>query len=265
MDDKDKIVQKWKKLQEIILNEKFLTDALFKSKNNDYNDIKKLIWDLSDTKNKLRQTLFRNNNKNNNNENDVIISEEYEEKNIFLSEDDELNKEIKSFLFFLRKNIDYILAIISIIYEENDDTKELEINSFIELLLNNFYDEFPIKKKINKNIMIIIYKFFEKEICKMDYAMSDSFINSNIFFDKFLNSFLIKEEFLFYLEKILNPLVSLIEKEIEEKSFIDFSLIEIKNKINNLNEKIFQIQPNEFQRLMIKIILIKMIMILFPE
>ena len=118
MDDKDKIVQKWKKLQEIILNEKFLTDALFKSKNNDYNDIKKLIWDLSDTKNKLRQTLFRNNNKNNNNENDVIISEEYEEKNIFLSEDDELNKEIKSFLFFLRKNIDYILAIISIIYEE---------------------------------------------------------------------------------------------------------------------------------------------------
>ena len=235
MDDKDKIVQKWKKLQEIILNEKFLTDALFKSKNNDYNDIKKLIWDLSDTKNKLRQTLFRNNNKNNNNENDVIISEEYEEKNIFLSEDDELNKEIKSFLFFLRKNIDYILAIISIIYEENDDTKELEINSFIELLLNNFYDEFPIKKKINKNIMIIIYKFFEKEICKMDNAMSDSFINSNIFFDKFLNSFLIKEEFLFYLEKILNPLVSLIEKEIEEKSTINLSLIEIKNKINDKN------------------------------
>ena len=73
MDDKDKIFQKWKHLQNIILQEKLLIDALFKGKNNNYVDIKKLICDLSETKYKMNQIMFPK-KRNNNIEN--IISKE---------------------------------------------------------------------------------------------------------------------------------------------------------------------------------------------
>ncbi len=237
MDDKDKIFQKWKKLQEIIIKEKLLTDAWFQSKNNDYADIKKLILDLSAIKFKMRQIWTKSNintDSNINKENN-IINEENNEEIEYLNEDNELFVKIKNFLFFLNKNIDYILALIFSISEEKNDNKELEINSFIELLLNNFYEEFPLKKGVNLKIIIIIYKLFEREISKMDYAFLDGFIDSNYFMDKFINLFLQKDEFIKYLNKILNPIVASLEKEIEEKSIANLSLVEIKNNINNNN------------------------------
>ena len=237
MDDKDKIFQKWKKLQEIIIKEKLLTDALFQSKNNDYADIKKLILDLSETKFKMRQIWTKSNSNTDCNitKENTIINEENNEEIEYLNEHNELFVKIKKFLFFLNKNIDYILSLIFSISEGKNDNKELEINSFIELLLNNFYEEFPLKKGVNIKIIIIIYKLFEREISKMDYAFLDGFIDSNYFMDKFINLFLQKDEFIKYLNKILNPIVASLEKEIEEKSIANLSLVEIKNNINNNN------------------------------
>ena len=229
MDEKDKKIQKWKNLQKIILEEKYLLDALFKSRNNDYADIKELITDISEVKLKIRQLKNKNDNDNDKNNNDI----EYDEKIEFLNDDNKLNKDIKKFLFFMRNNIDYILELIKLINNEQIEKDEIEINSLIELILDNLYSKFPEENRKKIHLMIIIYKLLENEISKMDCAISDNFISSNYFLDKLLKEYLIKKEPLKYLEKLLNPLVNSIEKENEERNILSLSLIEIQNNINN--------------------------------
>ena len=224
MDEKNK---KWKDLQKIILEEKYLLDALFKSRNNDYADIKTLITDISEVKLKIRQ--LRNKNDNDKNNNDI----EYDEKILFLNDDNKLNKDIKKFIFFLRNNIDYILELIKLINNEQIEKDEIEINSFIELILDNLYNKFPEENSKKKHLMIIIYKLLEDEISKMDCAISDGFISSNYILDKLLKEYLFKKEPIKYLEKLLSQLVNSIEKENEERNILSLSLIEIQNNINN--------------------------------
>ena len=108
MEDNDKIFRKWKELQDIVIGEKYLIDSLLKDKNNDYIDIKNLICDYSETKCKILQLMNKNNNEINKvNENDVKIE--------FFQEDNSLYQNIEKFLFFLRKNIDYVMEMVLII------------------------------------------------------------------------------------------------------------------------------------------------------
>lgn len=234
MDEKNK---KWKELQNIILEEKYLLDALFKSRNNDYADIKTLITDISEVKLKIRQ--LRNKNDNDKNGNDI----EYDEKIEFLNDDNKLNKDIKKFLFFMRNNIDYISELIKLINNEQIEKDKIEVDSLIELILDNLYNKFPEENSKNNHLMIIIYKLLEDEISKMDCAISDDFISCNYFLDKLLNEYLLKKEPIKYLEKLLCPLVNSIEKENEERNILSLSLIEIQNDINN--KFISNIQEND--------------------
>ena len=234
MDEKNK---KWKGLQNIILEEKYLLDALFKSRNNDYADIKTLITDISEVKLKIRQ--LRNKNDNDKNGNDI----EYDEKIEFLNDDNKLNKDIKKFLFFMRNNIDYISELIKLINNEQIEKDKIEVDSLIELILDNLYNKFPEENSKNNHLMVIIYKLLEDEISKMDCAISDDFISSNYFLDKLLNEYLLKKEPIKYLEKLLCPLVNSIEKENEERNILSLSLIEIQNDINN--KFISNIQEND--------------------
>ena len=234
MDEKNK---KWKELQNIILEEKYLLDALFKSRNNDYADIKTLITDISEVKLKIRQ--LRNKNDNDKNGNDI----EYDEKIEFLNDDNKLNKDIKKYLFFMRNNIDYISELIKLINNEQIEKDKIEVDSLIELILDNLYNKFPEENSKNNHLMIIIYKLLEDEISKMDCAISDDFISSNYFLDKLLKEYLLKKEPIKYLEKLLCPLVNSIEKENEERNILSLSLIEIQNDINN--KFISNIQEND--------------------
>ena len=234
MDEKNK---KWKELQNIILEEKYLLDALFKSRNNDYADIKTLITDISEVKLKIRQ--LRNKNDNDKNGNDI----EYDEKIEFLNDDNKLNKDIKKFLFFMRNNIDYISELIKLINNEQIEKDKIEVDSLIELILDNLYNKFPEENSKNNHLMVIIYKLLEDEISKMDCAISDDFISSNYFLDKLLKEYLLKKEPIKYLEKLLCPLVNSIEKENEERNILSLSLIEIQNDINN--KFISNIQEND--------------------
>ena len=234
MDEKNK---KWKELQNIILQEKYLLDALFKSRNNDYADIKTLITDISEVKLKIRQ--LRNKNDNDKNGNDI----EYDEKIEFLNGDNKLNKDIKKFLFFMRNNIDYISELIRLINNEQIEKDKIEVDSLIELILDNLYNKFPEENSKNNHLMVIIYKLLEDEISKMDCAISDDFISSNYFLDKLLKEYLLKKEPIKYLEKLLCPLVNSIEKENEERNILSLSLIEIQNDINN--KFISNIQEND--------------------
>ena len=224
----DKIIEKWKTLQEIILEEKSLMDVLFNYKNDDYSQIKNLIIDYSETKLKIRQ--INSKNKRRNKEKIYQIDPKINQLNSCLY------KNIQRFLFFLRENLDYVLKIVLSI-NENDDNYEFNVESLVELICNQFYDNMPEKNKY-KQLMIIIYILLEKEICTMDYAMIDSFLNSNYFLEKFLETFCKKEEFIKYLSKLLNPLLSGLEKEIDEKDFLNnLSLFEIKDYINDKNNK----------------------------
>ena len=225
MEEKKNLNQNLKKLQKVILDEKYLLDALFKSKNNDYADIKTLISEISEVKLKIRQLLH------NNNDNEDKCDIEYEEKIEFLSEDNKLNKDIQKFLFFLRNNIDYILELINLMNNEKEE--KININSFIEFISDNLYNKFPKENSKNTHLMLIIYKLFENDITKMDCAVSDEYISSNYFLDILLKEYLFKKESIKYLEKLLNPLVNSIEKENEERNILSLSLIDIKNDINN--------------------------------
>ena len=222
----DKIIEKWKKLQEIILKEKSLIDVLFNYKNNDYSDIKKLIIDYSETKLKIRQ--IKDKKKGKNKEKKLQIDTKI---NIFNHTYINIYKDIQKLLFFLRKNIDYILKIILSI-NENDKPK---IESLVEFICNQFYDDLPPKNNKHKQIMIIIYTLIEREISNMDCAMVDNFLHTNIFLNKLLTSFCNKEEFTEYLSKLLNPLLSSVEKEIEDNDMLNLSLFEIGDIIKNKN------------------------------
>ena len=224
----DKIIEKWKALQEIILEEKSLMDVLFNYKNDDYSQIKNLIIDYSETKLKIRQINSKNKRKNK--EKIYQIDTKINQLN------PSLYKNIQRFLFFLRENLDYVLKIVLSI-NENDENYELNVESLVELICNQFYDNMPEKNKY-KQLMLIIYILLEKEICTMDYAVVDTFLNSNYFLEKFLETFCKKEEFTKYLSKILNPILSGLEKEIDEKDYLNnLSLFEIKDFINDKNNK----------------------------
>ena len=227
MYEKNKKFEKWKKLQKIILEEKYLLDALSENRNNDYSDIKKIISDISEVKLKIRQ--LKNSNEDNKNNNEI----EYDEKIEFLNDDKKVNIGIKNFLFFMRNNIDYILELIYLINNEKNEKGDIEINSFIEFILDNLYNKFPQENCKNYHLILIIYKLLEYEISKMDCAISDDFICSNYLLDKLLKGYLMKKEPLKYLEKVLNPLVNSIEEENEERKILSLSLIEIKNDINS--------------------------------
>ena len=212
----DIIIKKWKILQNIILEEKSLFDVLFNYKNDDYMEIKKLINNYLEKKLQIRQI----NNKIKNRDKEIKIETIL---NSFDNSEINLSKEINNFLFFLRKNIDYIINIIFAI----DDNDDLKIESLVELICNQLYDDLPQNNYKHKQIMIIIYKLLEKEICNMDIAMVDNFLNSNLFLAKLLFSFCQKEEFSKYLYRLINPLLLSIEKEIENNDILNLSLFEI--------------------------------------
>jgi hypothetical protein len=228
----DAIIEKWKKLQEIILEEKTLIDVLFNYKSNDYTDIKKLIIDYSETKLKLRKINDENQKKRKKKEKKLQIEPKI---NDFNNSHISIYKKIEKLLFFLRENIDYIIKIILSINDINDINDEPKIESLVDLIVNHFYDNLPPKNIKHRQIMIIIYMLLEHEICQMDCAMHDNFLNQNIFLDKLLNSFCKKEEFTKYLSKLLNPLVLSIEKEVEKSDIMNLSLLEINEFINKNN------------------------------
>ena len=225
----DEIIKKWKNLQDIILEEKSLIDVLFSYKNNDYSEIKQLINEYCKLKLRLRKA---NQNFIKNKDKEYLIDPKI---NILDNSYLKISNEIKNFLFFLRKNIDYIIKIILSI---NDNCDEFKIDSFVELICNQFYDNLPSNNNKHRQIMLIIYVLLEKEICNMDYAMVDNFLNTNYFLEKLLYIFCRKEEFTNYLNKILTPLLSSIEKEYEDKDILNLSLFEIKDYINNKNAKL---------------------------
>ena len=112
------------------------------------------------------------------------------------------------FLFLFRNNYNYIAKLVSLV-EESDDPEK--VDSLVELLCNQFYDNILIPNPEQEELLILIYKLLEEEITPMNSASVDEFLSDSSFIGKFISSYMNKRELKIFLTVLLNPLILSIE------------------------------------------------------
>ena len=220
----EKVIQKWLILQKTVKEEITLEDVIFKQQAGDFENLKKYFKEFYETKLKSRQAYedIRKLNQN--------CQENF--KGLYIDENtDKILKEatepVKNLMFLFRNNYDYIIRLISLI--DDQDEKE-QIESLVELLCNQFYDNILIPNPEQEELLILIYKLLEEEITPMDSASIDEFLDDSSFIGKFISSYMKKHEIKVYLNLLLNPKIISIENE--GIKCLDMSLINIYNDIS---------------------------------
>ena len=194
----EETVQKWLLLQKTVKEEITLEDIIKKQQENDTNKLREYIREYYDLKIKSRKiyedirnlkTYEEKKQKDNNNE-----KQEIKEYYIENEEDKVLTdacEPIKNLLFLFRNNYDYITKLISLI--DYQDEKE-QIESLVELLCNQFYNNILIPNPEQEELLILIYKLLEEEITPMNSASIDEFMHDSTFLGKFISSFMKRQE-----------------------------------------------------------------------
>ena len=113
----------------------------------------------------------------------------------------------------------------------NMDKKEYKIDSNINQILPQFYDNILIPNPEQEELLILIYKLLEEEITPMNSASVDEFLSDSSFIGKFISSYMNKRELKIFLTVLLNPLILSIEN-----SGIDCMNMSL-NNINKFVEK----------------------------
>ena len=227
----DETVQKWLLLQKTVKEEITLEEIILNQQQSDFNNLKNLFKQYYEFKLKSRKINedIRNLKINAKNKND---------KNAEIKEyiiDDEIDKTflqacepVKNLLFLFRNNYDYVLKLISLI--DYQDEKE-QIESLVELLCNQFYDNILIPNPEQEELLILIYKLLEEEITPMNSASIDEFLHDSTFLGKFISSFMKRQELNVFLSILLNPIIEKIENK--NDGCLDMSLFSIQNFISN--------------------------------
>ena len=117
---------------------------------------------------------------------------------------------IKNLLFLFRGNYDYIVSLVSILDEKimNDSIKNNSLDSLIDLFCHQFYDNILIPNPEQEELLILCYRFIQREIEAMNSASVDSFLEESFSFSgKFLKSFTKKTELKTFLSKTLGDLI----------------------------------------------------------
>ena len=221
-----KTLEKWKNLQKYIKEEISLEELMFEKQRQDNSQLKEKFRDYYKVKLQCRKEYEKIKN--------IDSSFKQKEKEYVLDNNIErvlldTCEPIKNLMFLLRNNYDYTLKLISLI-NENDDKEK--VNSLIELLCNQFYDNIliPSQNQNNLELSILIYKLLEDEIITMNSAALDDFLSDNTFIGKFLSTYVRKDEFRLFFGKIINPILSSLEKN--DDDCLDLSLANIKSKIS---------------------------------
>ena len=235
----EKIVSKWLNLQKTIKEEITLEEVITKQQQDDINNLKFIFIKYYQTKLNTRKnwndinTLLLEGKKSN--INSYIINEELGP--IF----HDVTDAIKNLFFILRNNYDYITKLISLIKPEDYIKNISNINSLVELLNNNFYENILIPNPEQKELLILIYKLLQNEINSLGSINPENFLKQNSFMGIFLSSFAKKQEILGYFSMILNPLILSIDED-DSKDYFDMSInniikfIDSSNKIKNKNK-----------------------------
>ena len=215
----EKIINKWLNLQKTIKEEITLEDVIISQQKNDFNHLKDYFKEYYTSKLNIRKT-FDDIRKLTTNDYDKIKELHIEDNpdRVLL----QACEPIKNLLFLFRNNYDYITKLISLI--DYQDEKE-QIESLVELLCNQFYNNILIPNPEQEELLILIYKLLEEEITPMNSASIDEFMHDSTFLGKFISSFMKRQELNVFLATLLNPMIGSIENE--NDGCLDMSLFSI--------------------------------------
>ena len=225
----ENVIKKWLTLQKTIKEEITLEDVIISQQKSDFNHLKSYFKEYYTAKLNIRKTFDDIHKLNQNNYKNI--------KELIIEDDcDNVLKDssflINNLLFFFRDDYNYIIKLVSLI-DENDDEEKIE--SLAQLFCNQFYDNILIPNPEQEELLLLIYKLFAEEIGLMNSALVDDFLNESSFLGKFCSIYMNKQEFKLYLSMIINPLVLSIDNENDD--CLDLSLISIRDYIRNKNKE----------------------------
>ena len=222
----EEIIQKWLLLQKTVKEEITLEEIITKQQLNDNEKLKEYFREFYDLKIKSRKTYEDIKNLKTDNSQNV----EKREYKIDPKVDKALigvDVPVTNLLFLLRNNYDYIVKLISSINYSHEKEDKVKIESLVELLCNQFYDNILIPNPEQEELLILIYKLLEEEITSMNSASIDEFMHDSTFLGKFISSFMKRPELNVFLSILLNPIIASIENE--DDGCLDMSLFSIQN------------------------------------
>ena len=234
----EKIIQKWLSLQKIIKEEITLEDVIIHRYKEDFNKLQTFYVDYHKTKLKLRN--YKEDIKkigiNDKNHKDLVVDKDGVGRVLV-----DTYEPIKNLLFIFRNNYDYVIKLVSLI-DENDDQDKVE--SLVELFCNQFYDNILIPNPEQKELLLLIFLLFKKEVSNMNSGSLADFLCDTTFLGKFISTYVRRYEMNTYLSMLLSPIINSIENI--DKECIDISLNTIQRyifrkekgrfKINNIND-----------------------------
>ena len=220
----DSIIEKWYDLQKTIKEELTLEEIISKRQKNDFEKLKIYFKEYYTNKLEIRTILDEIKKLENNDENEVKkINMERELEHVFL----DISEPIKNLLFLFRNNYDYIITLISLITEYDEEDK---ISSLVELFCNQFYENILTNNSEPQELLILIYKLLEKEITPMNFASVDEFLSDDSFLGKFISSFLKRYELKHFLSSLITPFILNLENS-RGDDYCGMSLIKINEYI----------------------------------
>jgi len=240
--DVESVIQKWLKLQKAIKEEITLEDVIIRHQQNEFVQLKDYFKQYYINKlesRKVLEEIKRLQDNRTDKVREIIIERELE--HVFL----DICEPIKNLLFLFRNNYDYIITLVSLISE---DDEEEEISSLVELFCNQFYENILIPNPEQEELLLLVYKLLERDISPMNSASIDEFLNDETFLGKFISSFLKRQEFKVFLTTLLNPFIHDIENN-NSDNYIGMSLFAIKDYLKEKNkneiEKLINIENCE--------------------
>ena len=237
----EEIIQKWLSLQKIIKEEITLEDVIIHRYKEDFNKLQSFYLDYHTTKLKLRNNKedIKKLSINEKNGKELVVDREGVGRILV-----DTYEPIKNLLFIFRNNYDYVIRLISLIDEKDDQDK---VESLVELFCNQFYDNILIPNPEQKELLLLIFLLIKKEITNMSYAALEEFLSDTSFLGKFISTYVRRYEMSLYLSMLLSPLINSIENV--DKDCLDISLNSIQryifrkekgkfkfNNINNINK-----------------------------
>ena len=238
----EKIIQKWLSLQKIIKEEITLEDVIIHRYKEDFNKLQTFYLDYHNAKLKLRNNKedMKKLSINDKNEKELVIDRGGVGRILV-----DTYEPIKNLLFIFRNNYDYVIKLISLIDEKDDQDK---VESLVELFCNQFYDNILIPNPEQKELLLLIFLLFKKEILSMNSTTLDEFLSDTSFLGKFISTYVRRHEMNIYLSMLLSPIINSIENV--DKDCLDLSLSSIQryvfrkekgrfkfSNINNMNKK----------------------------
>ena len=230
----EKTINKWLNLQKTIKEEITLEDVIIKQQQDDTKDLKSFFVKYYDIKINTRKNYQDIKKLKLDDKQQNITS--YEIKDELGSYFHDASEPIKNLFFLIRDNYDYLMRLLSLITPD-DFSKNIEnINSLVELLNNNFYENILIPNPEQQELLILIYKLLEEEIVPMGGVCPKNFLKDDTLIGIFLSSFAKKQEIIGYFSMILNSLILSIDDD-DEKECFDMSINNIAKSMDMMQKE----------------------------